>query len=166
MGDHTETFQVDFDPSVLPYPRLLDHFWASHRPGSAGYGRQYLVALFPADDAQERQAEESRGSLAERLGRKLGTPILRLERFYRAEDYHQKYYLRRHPELVGELRGRGYDERRIADSTVAARLNAFVSGNGTLSQLANELPGFGLSAKGEQALTRLTQHQAALRCGS
>ena len=41
--------------------------------------------------------------------------------FYRAEDYHQKYYLRHDSTLMREFAS--YTPRQFVDSTVAARLN-------------------------------------------
>jgi peptide methionine sulfoxide reductase MsrA len=41
MGDHTESFQVDFDPAVVSYGDLLEMFWQSHDPTRAAYSRQY-----------------------------------------------------------------------------------------------------------------------------
>jgi peptide methionine sulfoxide reductase MsrA len=46
LGDHTETVQIDFDPSVIPYGELLAVFWESHEPGSSTWSRQYMNAVF------------------------------------------------------------------------------------------------------------------------
>jgi peptide-methionine (S)-S-oxide reductase len=74
-------------------------------------------------------------------------------RFVLAEDYHQKYHLRRHRDLMMDFEG--YSARELVDSTVAARLNGYVAGRGKLAQLRDELPGFGLSALAADRLAKI-----------
>jgi peptide-methionine (S)-S-oxide reductase len=116
MGDHTESFQIDFDPKVLTYRELVRMFWDDYRPG--GYSRQYLCLLFAHDDEQQRVAREARRSVE--------TAIVPLIEFFNAEDYHQKFYLRGRSDLMEQLRG--YDDRMLLSSTAAARLNAVAGG--------------------------------------
>jgi peptide-methionine (S)-S-oxide reductase len=91
MGDHTETLQVDFDPSRISYRELLDVFWTSHRPTSPPLSRQYMSAILFHNEEQRRAAEESRDRMAKTFGN-VYTRIASFERFYLAEEYHQKYY--------------------------------------------------------------------------
>lgn len=91
MGDHTESLQVDFDPARITYEELLAEFWASHRPTRPAATRQYASIIFYADEAQREAAEESKRALEAGVGR-LHTDVVPLERFYLAEEYHQKYY--------------------------------------------------------------------------
>jgi peptide-methionine (S)-S-oxide reductase len=91
MGDHTETLQVDFDPSRISYGELLDVFWTSHRPTSPPLSRQYMSAILFHNEEQRRAAEESRDRMAKTFGN-VYTRIAPFERFYLAEEYHQKYY--------------------------------------------------------------------------
>ena len=108
-----------------------------------------MEAVFCADAAQEAAAR-ARGITA---------PIVTGARFTLAEDYHQKYYLRHDSLLMRELAG--YTPRQLVDSTVAARLNGYVAGRGTLAQLQAELASFGLSAAASAHLERLVAHRAA-----
>jgi peptide-methionine (S)-S-oxide reductase len=149
IGDHAETFELDFDPRVTSYADLLELFWKSHRCDRGSYSRQYMAAVFPRDAAQERLARES----AARQGREVRTPIIAGARFYLAEDYHQKYYLRHDSTLMRELAS--YSPRQLVDSTVAARLNGYVAGRGTPAQLREELPALGLSRAANEHLARL-----------
>jgi peptide-methionine (S)-S-oxide reductase len=119
-------FQLDFDPRMLSYEELLDSIWKNRRGGRA-YSRQYMEALFPANDAQERSAR----------ARGISAPIIAGARFYPAEDYHQKYYLRHDRVLMAELAH--YTPAAFVDSTAAARLNAYVAGHGSLAQVDAEL---------------------------
>jgi peptide-methionine (S)-S-oxide reductase len=135
-------FQVDFDRAKLSYEELLRQIWAN-RQGGRSYSRQYMEAVFCMDAEQE--------ATARRLG--ISAPIVSGARFYLAEDYHQKYYLRHDRTLVAELAG--YTPRELVESTVAARLNGYVAGRGTLAQLHDELPQLGLSAAAAAHLERL-----------
>ena len=108
-------FQVDFDPTKLSFEELLRQIWTNRRGGRSS-SRQYMEAVFCMDAEQEVTAR--------RLG--IGAPIVTGARFYLAEDYHQKYYLRHIPTLISELAD--YTPRELVESTVAARLNGYVSG--------------------------------------
>jgi len=145
-------FQLDFDPRVLSYEDLLDAIWKNRRGGRA-YSRQYMEAVFPANGEQERIAR-ARGITA---------PIVTGARFYLAEDYHQKYYLRHDSTLMKELAG--YTTQQLVESTVAARLNGYVAGSGTPAQLREELPRLGLSPAGAAHLEKLVGHRSRITCG-
>ncbi len=101
-----------------------------------------MEAVFCMDAEQE--------ATARRLG--IRVPIITGARFYLAEAYHQKYYLRHDRALIAELAD--YTPRQLVESTVAARLNGYVSGRGTLAQLHDELPQLGLSAAAATYLER------------
>ncbi len=151
LADHTEAFQIDYDPTRIGYDELLDAIWANRRGGRA-WSRQYMDAVFCADAAQERAAR-ARGITA---------PIVTGARFYLAEDYHQKYYLRHDRVLAGELAA--YSPRELVDSTVAARLNGYVAGNGSPAQLRDELASFGLSDRANAHLERVVAQRARVTC--
>ena len=125
-------------------------FWKAHNPGFPSFSRQYRSAIFFHDDRQRRLAEESK----KQQGRRVYTEIEPLSEFYMAEDYHQKYYLRSVELLMRELRVRYPGEREFVDSTVAARLNGYVGGFGSLEQLEQEMESFGLSEQAEQYLRK------------
>ncbi len=141
LADHTEVFQVDFDPAKLSYEELLRQIWANRR-GGRSYSRQYMEAVFCMDAEQE--------ATARRLG--ISVPIVPGARFYLAEDYHQKYYLRHERTLIAELAD--YTPHQLVESTVAARLNGYAAGRSTLAQLHDELPQLGLSAAAAMHLER------------
>ena len=165
MGDHTETTQVDLNPALISYEEVLRHVWASHDPRRNHFSRQYLNAIFWSGEAQQAAALETMAEVQARLGREVKTVIAPLERFYPAEDYHQKYYLRGHPALLGEFQRAGYDDARFRESRVAARLNGYVSGFGQMAKLERELPSFGLSASAEAVLRRVVEEGSGASCG-
>lgn len=94
MGDHTETVQIDYDPSAISYEELLAEYWASHRPTRPAPSRQYASIIFVASDAERHAAEASKQALESAVGR-LYTDIVPLAHFYLAEEYHQHYYAKK-----------------------------------------------------------------------
>ncbi|QFU84013.1 peptide-methionine (S)-S-oxide reductase MsrA [Natronorubrum aibiense] len=129
LGDHTEVVQVVYDPTVVSYDELLEVCWAIHDWGSPAHKRQYRGVVLTHTERQHEAATRQRTALEERAGRSVETMIERLDQFFLAEDYHQKYELRSTP-VVGDELAAQYGETFV-DSTVIARLNGFVAGHGT-----------------------------------
>lgn len=154
LGDHAEAVQFDFDPDRVTYGELLDLFFAGQHPTRPPWSRQYMSAIFFAGEEQKRLATEGRQQVAARLDREVFVEILPADSFYRAEDYHQKYYLQRYSELVDELRAAYPEFRDFVDSTAAARLNGFLGGSRTHDLRREDLGRFGLSEAGQRILTK------------
>jgi peptide methionine sulfoxide reductase msrA/msrB len=96
---HAEAVQVIYDPQKITYNELLDVFWRHIDPTDAGgqfvdRGSSYRSAIFYHDDEQKRLAETSKRALeaSGRFDRPIVTEIVKLDKFYKAEDYHQDYY--------------------------------------------------------------------------
>jgi peptide-methionine (S)-S-oxide reductase len=151
LGDHTESFQVDFDPKVLSYDALLDLFWSSHNPCAEAWSRQYMSAVFTHDDAQKAAAEAARERLAEKRG-KVRTPVLPVGIFTIAEDYHQKYELRGDRELAAEFGSLFASDADFVRSTAVARANAVVAGCLSRERLLKEIERYGLGGEGRRRL--------------
>jgi len=130
LGDHSEALQVDFDPEVVSYEELLDVFWSSHDPTAGAWSRQYKAALFVDGAAQRTAGEASKARLESRLGERVRTEILPAGPFWAAEDYHQKWYLRRRGGRWLDWVQSIYPEPdAFRDATAAARLNGWFGGN-------------------------------------
>ena len=157
IGDHTETVQVDYDPTRISYAQLLDIIWESHSPDRRNPGGQYMNAIFYHNDAQLKTALNSKAALEKKTGQPVTTRILPVRSFTMAEDYHQKYILKQNAGLMRELNRIYPDHRDLVNSTAAARMNGYVSGYGTTEQLARELPDLGLSGDGEKLLTKMVR---------
>ena len=98
---HAEAAQVYFDPEQISYDELLTIYWRTIDPTADGgqlydRGTQYRTAIFVHDDEQRAIAEASRGALDEsgRFDEPVVTQILAAAPFYRAEEYHQDFYLK------------------------------------------------------------------------
>ncbi|MGL4820603.1 MAG: peptide-methionine (S)-S-oxide reductase MsrA [Bacilli bacterium] len=96
---HVEAVQITFDPSVMPYEKVMDTFWRQIDPTDAGgqfgdRGHSYTTAIFYHSEAQRVVAERSKRELEEsgRFHKPIVTPILPAKPFYPAEEYHQDYY--------------------------------------------------------------------------
>ncbi|MBI2898601.1 MAG: peptide-methionine (S)-S-oxide reductase [Planctomycetes bacterium] len=151
-GDHTETVQIDFDPAKIAYERLLDLFWETHNPCLRPYSRQYASIVFVHDEKQRASAIESRERAETKLGTKVTTEFLPFKRFFIAEDYHQKYYLRSSLVLMREFAVLYRDPKEFVASTASARVNGYLGGHGRRADLEVEIDRYGLSPDGRRAL--------------
>ncbi|MGI9075883.1 MAG: peptide-methionine (S)-S-oxide reductase MsrA [Gemmatimonadaceae bacterium] len=99
---HAEVVEVQYDPDIVSYDKLLEVFWTSHNPTTLNrqgpdVGTQYRSAIFYHDEAQRLAAAASKEALelSTRFGRPIVTEITRASAFYRAEEYHQQYLSKR-----------------------------------------------------------------------
>jgi peptide-methionine (S)-S-oxide reductase len=152
LGDHSETIQIDYDPTQISYRELLDIFWASHDPTGQPWSRQYMSIVFYHNKEQKRLAMETRDREAAKRGGRIFTEFLPATEFYLAEAYHQKHRLRQVPELMREFSAMYPDNEDFVASTAATRVNGYLGGYGTLETLQAELDSFGLSPAGRNKL--------------
>ena len=96
---HVEAVQVFYDPSKITYEQLLDYFWKHIDPTDAGgqfvdRGPQYRSVIFYHDEEQRRLAEKSKEDLAKsgRFTKQIVTELVKFDKFFDAEEYHQDYY--------------------------------------------------------------------------
>ena len=153
IGDHTETLQLDFDPSVISYGELLDEFLASHNACRAPFSTQYRSAIFVHDDDQRAQAEAKLRAFESERNDKAATSVEGYGGFTLAEDYHQKYRLRRDRALAAELEERYPELQDFVDSPTVTRANAFVAGYGDEGLRSRDLPRMGLTYVSQRRLS-------------
>lgn len=96
---HAEALEIEFDPAIISYDKLLEIFWDSHDPTQLNrqgpdFGTQYRSAIFYITDQQRLQAEDSLKNLEQsgRLRKAVVTEITAATTFWEAEEYHQKYH--------------------------------------------------------------------------
>lgn len=155
LRDHSETIQIDYDPTQISYEELLDVYWSSHSPTTRPWSRQYAPIIFYHNEEQKRLAEASRDRTAAELGSPLFTEIVPYSEFYLAEDYHQKYRLQAEKDLLEELRGIYPEDEEFINSTAVARVNGYLGGNGSLAQLQTEIDSLGLSPAAQEKLLEI-----------
>lgn len=103
---HAESVLVTYDPNVVSYEKLLDVFWKMHDPTTPNrqgpdIGSQYRSVIFFHNQKQKLIADQSKQRLQESgkfANRKIVTEIVPAEEFYKAEQYHQRYF-EKHPGL-------------------------------------------------------------------
>jgi len=116
-----------------------------------------LNAIFYHNEEQRVQALASKAALEQKTGRAVKTEVAPLRSFTMAEDYHQKYTLKRHQTLLNEMTRIYPDPRGFVDSTAVSRLNGYAGRHGTSDQLAQEIDSLGLSAEEKKRLADLVR---------
>ena len=103
-GDHRghyEAVEITYDPAVIDYQRILDHYWVNIDPFDdrgqfCDKGPSYRAAIFVATSEERTLAEQSRTRVIESFpGQKVVTQILDATTFYPIagdESYHQDFY--------------------------------------------------------------------------
>ena len=96
---HAESIQIEFDPKVMNFEKILDIFWRTHDPTTLNrqgndIGTQYRSAIFYHDLKQKEIAEKSKRDFENEGVYKdpVVTEIAPFSGFYVAEDYHKNYY--------------------------------------------------------------------------
>jgi peptide-methionine (S)-S-oxide reductase len=97
---HAEAVEIVYDPTKLIYDKLLDVFWHNIDPLAKNrqfcdHGDQYRTAIFYHDDKQRSLAEASKAAVQARFKQQpIQTEITAAGPFYKAEEYHQDYYVK------------------------------------------------------------------------
>lgn len=96
---HAEAVRVTFDPERLSYGELVRRFFELHDPTQVDRqgpdrGRQYRSAIFFHDEDQRAEARKIMDELeaSGKYKKRLATELVPAAAFFKAEEYHQKYY--------------------------------------------------------------------------
>ncbi len=96
---HVEAAQIEFDPKIIPYEKILEVFWHTHNPTELNrqgndIGPQYRSEIFYHSDTQKKTAEKSKAALikSDIYKEPVVTKITPFTNFYPAEDYHKNYF--------------------------------------------------------------------------
>ena len=142
----------------------MEVFWDGHYAAEPPWSRQYMSIVLYHNDEQRQIAIASKEREEARLGTSLVTEITPFSEFYLAEDYHQKYYLRRMPDIMAELSAIYPDFNDFISSTAVARVNGYALGYGTQETFEEELGRLGLSETGEKRLLEAVEGGLAPDC--
>ncbi|PXW90846.1 peptide-methionine (S)-S-oxide reductase [Nitrosomonas sp. Nm84] len=98
---HVEAVQVHFDKSKTSFSQLLTAYWLTIDPLTpdqqfCDIGSQYRSVIFYLNPDQKELAETSKKAMetSSRFAQPIVTEILPASEFYRAEEYHQDYYIK------------------------------------------------------------------------
>jgi len=147
MGDHTEIIKVVFDKNKLTYQDMIELFFQLHDP-ALKTKTQYRSVILYKDEVQKKIAE----TILKKINlekKNIRTSIERLEEYYRAENYHQKYYLSLESNLFRAYRAIYNNIDDYIKSTAVSRINGLVKGySGNVSD--KFLEDLGLKEKGKE----------------
>lgn len=93
---YVEVCEVEYNPKRISFEELLKVFWEIHNPTQKNrqgwdIGSQYKSAIFYYTPKQKEIAEESLKSEQKNHEKEIVTEILPAKKFFKAEEYHQKY---------------------------------------------------------------------------
>jgi peptide methionine sulfoxide reductase msrA/msrB len=96
---HAEAVEVVFDAALTSYENLVKLFFETHNPAHKNrqgpdIGHQYRSAVFYKDEQQKSIAENIINTLREK-DHEVVTEVTRAGVFYKAEDKHQQYYIKK-----------------------------------------------------------------------
>ncbi len=94
---HIEVIKIEYNPDQIAFEEILQVFFETHDPTTSNrqgndVGPQYHSAIFYTTERQKEKAEHYIKLIAKKYIKPIITTVALLERFYKAEDYHQKYY--------------------------------------------------------------------------
>ncbi len=122
-GDHTghyEAVEITYDPAIVSYQQLLNHFWVNHDPFDArgqfcDKGSEYLAAIFVSNEKERELAELSKKRVVEQFpDQTVVTPILDATTFYpiKGNEIHHQDFYKKNPVRYNTYRwGCGRDKR-------------------------------------------------------
>ena len=94
---HAEVAQITFDPAIISFEEILEVFFTVHDPTTLNrqgndVGTQYRSVIYYHSPEQKKIAEAAKQAAAELWPDPVVTEIAPLDKFYKAETYHQNYY--------------------------------------------------------------------------
>ena len=120
---HYEAVQITYDPDVVSYKDILDHYWVNIDPFDAkgqfcDKGPSYLSAIFVANQQERKIAEQTKQAVVDEFpNQTVVTPILSTSTFYPIkgkESFHQDYY-KNNPIRYNTYRWRCGRDSRLED---------------------------------------------------
>ena len=99
---HSETVAVYYNPKKVSFETLVTVFYGSHDPTTVNgqhpdYGTQYRSIAFYENTTEKQIIENAIAKLNKEVyNGKIATEVTKLEKFYKAEEYHQDFE-RRNP---------------------------------------------------------------------
>jgi methionine-S-sulfoxide reductase len=98
--NHAEVVKINFDENIISYEKIIEFFFEIHDPttlNSQGpdFGTQYRSEIFFNNGDQKKIAEKAKQNLNQKLNGKIVTNISKEKNYCKAEDYHQKYIIKK-----------------------------------------------------------------------
>ena len=98
--NHAEVVKLEFDPKIISYEEILDHFFKIHDPTTLNrqgpnVGYQYRSEIFYNSEDERIIAQKVLDEVNKNLNGKVVTTIRKEKNYCKAEEYHQKYFEKR-----------------------------------------------------------------------
>ncbi len=95
---HAEVVRIEFDPAIVTYRDILEIFFTIHDPTTLNrqgndVGTQYRSVIFTHSAQQNETARKVMAEMGNVWDGDIITQLAEAPVFYKAEDYHQDYYL-------------------------------------------------------------------------
>lgn len=114
---HYEAVEISYDDTVIDYETILDLYWPQIDPTDPDgqfqdRGPQYRTVIFYHNDKQKVLAEQSKAAVdaSGRFNQPVVTEIKPAETFYKAETYHQDFYIKSKDAYEADRENSGRDE--------------------------------------------------------
>lgn len=156
MGDHTETAQLDYDPSIITYQELVQQFFSNHNPNRKPYrDREYISIILFYNEEQREIAEEEKKKQEKMAAMPIQTEISPYKGFTLAEDRQQKWHIKRNKTAMEELKRLYPSEEALLNSTLVARMNGLAKGYGSVRDVENEISRWNIDKVDQNRLLKI-----------
>ena len=96
---HLEAVEITYNPAIVTFEELTKFFFEIHDPTQSNgqgpdIGAQYLSAVFYSSEEEKQTAQLLIDQLKDK-GYNVVTQLIQVEAFWKAEDYHQDYYVKK-----------------------------------------------------------------------
>lgn len=154
IKDHTETIEIDYDPKVISYQELLELFFAQHDPYSPAHSRQYASLILYQNKNQKEIALALKQKLETETENQIITKIKKLDKFYLAENYHQKYRLQQRQQFKQNYLAK-LSIKEFINSPAVAKVNGYLAAEGKKDNIIKNLGKLGLTKELQEKILKL-----------
>ena len=93
---YTETVYIKYNDNIITLNKILEDFWKVIDPTSLNKqggdrGTQYRTGIYYVDEGDLTTIKNSLENVSKEYTKPIVTEIEKMKKFYRAEEYHQKY---------------------------------------------------------------------------
>lgn len=160
LKDHTEVVEIEFDPHIISYGKLLKIFFDNHPFDSNTEKIQYKSTIIPTNENQKNTAEKELLFVKKVFGKhRVFTLLKNFTEFYEAENYHQKHYLKINKKSLETFLQNLVDWKSCAKSELCTKLNGYLNGIYSEKKFIKNLTQLGLSESNVQKILYIMLHE-------
>lgn len=138
IKDHTEVLKVDYDDGIVSYKELAEVFFNSHSIDFPVLNNQYKSLVLYKEDSEYDTIMQLISQIRDMKKIDVYTDVQRLDIFYPAENYHQKYYLQNTMDIMIEFEKKYPKFKDFVNATDSARVNGYIKGYGDVNRLEKD----------------------------